>query len=82
MSAKITSINQKIYKYIYLSTKDIPIFVDQNLGNKKGTIESKKIADLGFVNINIRTGLPEDIINKPKYINHLLGKYKMTNLKK
>ena len=54
--------------------KNVPIYIDEMLGTKSGTKEARKIADLGFTNINIRTGLPEGLLNKPEYINQVISK--------
>lgn len=51
------------------------IFVDSNLGqNVRGEVASEQIFALGFRNINLCTGFAPEEIQKPKWINQIIGK--------
>lgn len=55
--------------------EDSPVFIDGNLGNGiRGEVESKKIHDLGFLNISIETGEPPESIQRPDWIKEVRGK--------
>lgn len=55
--------------------KDIPIYIDSNLGeNEKGEILSKQVFDNGFKNIYLATGMSEESIEKPFWVKEVKGK--------
>jgi C4-dicarboxylate-specific signal transduction histidine kinase len=53
----------------------IPIYVDSDLGNGlKGEVLSKKIFDIGFKEIYLATGMNASLIQRPEWINGVIGK--------
>jgi signal transduction histidine kinase/CheY-like chemotaxis protein len=55
--------------------KEARIYVDSNLGDDiKGEIESERIFNLGFKNINLATGYGKEFINKPDWIIEVYSK--------
>lgn len=56
-------------------SSDSYIYIDSDLGNGiKGEVESEKVFEAGYTNLFLATGLPQEYINKPKWIKGVFSK--------
>lgn len=55
-------------------SKDTPIYIDSQLGEVRGEIESERVFKLGFYNLVITTGYSKEDIDKPHWIKDVISK--------
>ena len=82
MIAKEKGLNIKLFSTPdeFLSVVDsidrrTPIYIDVSLGNGVSGIEfSEQVHNMGFLNINLATGYPAELLNVPIFIRQVTGK--------
>lgn len=62
------SVDEFLQKASDFNTQTTMIYIDSNLGELRGEVESEKIFNLGFKNLYMETGSPKGAIQKPSWI--------------